>query len=177
MEEENSPPTIPLIAQVVESFITSVESLADTFPLAMKTIADSQEKIGDEVLTSLMSLANEFLEFHQVGINRDEMTHFLEGLSEEEKKKIFDNKGQEIFNRFLNILKEMLNDVSWMKSSSQRMPSIFEYLRKKLENGQKMLMANKLVRQSFIISLISQYDAFLGKLIRALFLLPKFGPN
>ncbi len=96
MEEESSPSTIPLIAQVVESFITSVESLADTFPLAMKTIADSQAKIGDEMLTSLMSLAHEFLEFHHVGINRDEMTHFLEGLSEEERKKIFDGKGQEI---------------------------------------------------------------------------------
>ena len=171
MEEESSPSTIPLIAQVVESFITSVESLADTFPLAMKTIADSQAKIGDEMLTSLMSLAHEFLEFHHVGINRDEMTHFLEGLSEEERKKIFDGKGQEILERFFNVLQKMLNDVSWMKSSSQRLPSITEYLRKKLENGRKMLIANKLVRQSSIISLISQYDAFLGELIRALFLI------
>ena len=163
MEEESSPSTIPLIAQVVESFITSVESLADTFPLAMKTIADSQKKIGDEMLTSLMSLAHEFLEFHHAGMNRDEMTQSLEGLSEEEKKKIFEG--------FFNVLQKMLKDVSWMKSSSQRLPSMTEYLRKRLENGQKMLIAKKLVSQSFIISLISQYDAFLGKLIRALFLL------
>ena len=38
MDEDSSTPTTPLIAQVVESYITSVESLADTFPLAMKAI-------------------------------------------------------------------------------------------------------------------------------------------
>src|SRR5215469_1983128 len=143
MEEESSPSTTPLIAQVVESFITSVESLADTFPLAMKTIADSQVEIGQEMLTSLMSLANEFLEFHNLGITRDKMTHLIEDLPEEEKKKFSDDKGrEEILYRFSNVLQEMLHDVSWMKSSSQRVPSIAEYLRKKLGNGQKMLMAN-----------------------------------
>lgn len=58
-----------------------------------------------------------------------------------------------------------------MKSSSQRLPSIMEYLRKKDGDGKKMFVANKLVSQSFIISLISQYDTFLGKLIRALFVI------
>src|SRR5258708_24467774 len=128
MEEESSPSTTLLIAQVVESFITSVESLADTFPLAMKAIADSQAKNVDEILKSLLSLGHEFLEFHHLGIkNRDEITHFLEGSSEEERK-ILDDKGQETINKFFSVLQEMLNDVSWMKSSSQRLPSIVEYL-------------------------------------------------
>ena len=102
--------------------------------------------------------------------SNDDITQLLEELSEEERE-IFKNRAQEISDRFNKALQQILHDVSWMKSSSQRLPSITEYLRKKVENGEKMDVANKLVMQSFIISLISQYDTFLGKLIRALFLI------
>ena len=171
MEEEGIPSTTPLIAQVVESFITSVESLAETCPLAMNAIAISKTKIEKEIVMSFISLMSEFLEFHHVGIkSNDDITQLLEELSEEERE-IFKNRAQEISDRFNKALQQILNDVSWMKSSSQRLPSITEYLRKKVENGEKMDVANKLVMQSFIISLISQYDTFLGKLIRALFLI------
>ena len=64
MEEEGIPSNTPLIAQVVESFITSLESLADTFPIAMIAIANSQTKLIEEITTSFIGLVSEFLEFH-----------------------------------------------------------------------------------------------------------------
>lgn len=50
MDEESTPSTTPLIAQVVESFIMSVESLDDTFPIVFDAIAVSQAKIVDEIM-------------------------------------------------------------------------------------------------------------------------------
>jgi len=184
--EENSPPTPPLIAQVVESFITSVDGLADTFPLAMKALADAQWKNIEKTMSSFISLMHEYIEFHYLKIkDKDEITHMLESLYEKKKEYVthasdelskeelekFKEKSQEIFEMFLETINQILKDVSWMRSSSQRLPSMTIYLQTLMEHGQKMLVADKLMRQSFITSLISQYDAFLGKLIRALFLM------
>ena len=171
MEEANLLPSVPSIAQVVGSLITSIESLADTFPLTLNAIRASQWKTLVEGIHNVLNVINEFLEFHNKGIrDRDDINRLVEELSEEEKTALRD-KSQEMFETLFSIFSDILNDPSWMKSSSQRIPSIVMYFHKLVEKLQKTEVANKLIMQGFIISLISQYDIFLGELIRALFLI------
>jgi hypothetical protein len=171
MEKENLLPSDQSLAQVLESLITALDSLADTFPLTMKAILGSQNNYMIDFMRNFVSLINEYLEFHNKGIgNREDINRSIEALSEEEKKALIDNQ-YEMYDKVLAILQDILADISWMKNSSQRFPSISAYIHKVAGTMKKMILADKIIMQGFIISLISQYDTFLGKLIRALFLI------
>lgn len=171
MEKEKLLLSDQSLAQVLESLIIALNSLADTFPLTLKAVKASHLKYIIDFMKNILSLINEYLEFHNKGIgNREDLNRFIEALSEEKKKALKDNQ-KEMFEKVFVILQDILTDINWMKNSSQRFPSIYAYIQKSAGTINRMNVADKLIMQGFIISLISQYDTFLGKLIRALFLI------
>ena len=151
-----------LIAQALEDFIRSVESLADTFPLVVSAIHTSQSENHKKSLAGLMALMKEFTDFHNIVPQGDQIDNI-----EDVDIKTTEETG-EIVER---AIKRVFEDVSWMKASSQRFPYMMRHFHDLAKELEKLTLANRLVQQSFVISLISQYDAFLGKLIRALFLM------
>ncbi|MEO8050539.1 MAG: hypothetical protein ABI833_09010 [Acidobacteriota bacterium] len=107
------------IGAVTSRFIQEIDSLADTLPLAMRSIAGARKSASEELA--------KFLDEH--GQNRDEERHTVQIGAD---------------------------DILRLNKLSHRVG--------------RVTAASTLVPRSFFVTLVSQYDAFLGRLIEALLL-------
>ncbi len=165
-ESEEVITNMPSIAAALETFIKSIDGLADTFSPTMSAITFSKDELLEEGVNSIISIIIEFLESKNV--NAKEL--FRENMIQEKLPKDA-GKRDEAQKIIINTLTDIINKPDWMKSYAQRLPSILVYWQRLRKKVDKIELSKKVIEQSFVTSLISQYDAFLGKLIQALFLM------
>lgn len=165
-ESEEISTTTPSIATALETFITSIDGLADAFSPTISAITSSRVKLFEETLNSISSIMLEYAESKDVNAREIMKKRIIEQNLSKDKFEIGN-----VLEGMPELLSEILSKPDWMKSSTQRLPSILSYWVRIREDLKKIELAEKVIQQSFVISLISQHDAFLGKLIQALFLI------
>lgn len=156
--------TTPSIAAALETFIKSLDGLAVAFSPTISAITSSEGKLLKDAINSFNSIFVEFIETKDVKA-KEKLTEQLlkQNLPEDSKEKVLAIVP--------GLLVDILSKPEWMKSHAQRIPAIMSYWDRLMKDFNKLELATKVIQQSFIISLISQYDAFLGKLIQALFII------
>lgn len=155
-------PTLP-VASALTAFIESVDALAETFPLTQKAISSSIADIYSKLADNLVNLIGEYIEAHDI----DAPSKFRDFISKRDKSS---SRGIDA-GKLSEVFYTLFSDTEWMKDAPQRLPSVIDYFEKNTGKMKKLILADKLIQQGFVISLIGQFDIFLSKLMRALFLM------
>src|SRR5260370_2157000 len=146
-ENEVISTTTPSIAFALETFIKSIDGLAETFSPTISAIASYKIKLVTDSINSFSSLFLEYAESRDINARDILKNNIIQKKIPEDQLKI-----ENILEGVPDLLSEILSKPEWMKSSTQRLPSIISYWNRIREDLKKIALAKKVIQQSFVIS-------------------------